>query len=75
MSEDLGSQRYGWQLVRNAMKRQSVIVVMRSKRLWFGAIPELETYPRIYELRNVQNVTISPGNCPKAWPLIEEILK
>lgn len=68
----LPSQEYGFELVRNALVREAVIVVMRGWKFWKEAVPELEGYSRRYALRNVQNVTISPGNCPEGF---EEILK
>jgi hypothetical protein len=63
----LPSQQYNFDLVRSAISRHAVIVVMRGKRQWFKAIPELQSYSRIYYLRNPQNPTISPKNCPEGY--------
>jgi hypothetical protein len=35
---------------------------MRSKRLWFAAVPELASYPRLVRIRNAQSPVISPRN-------------
>jgi len=57
----LPSQEYGFQLVREAIKDGKVILVMRSKKLWEEAVPELKVYPCLH-LRNTQNATISEYN-------------
>ena len=75
MKRILRSQRYSWFLASEAIRREAVIIMMRGKRFWYDAMPGLESYPRLYHLRNVQNVTISPGNCPEVWPMIEDILR
>ena len=75
MGGTLRSQRYSWHLASEAIQREALIIIMRGKRYWSEAIPELVNYPNLYHLRNVQNVTISPGNCPEAWPMIEKILR
>lgn len=74
MKKPLNSQCYSWHLVREAMARNAYIILMRSRRLWLDAVPELENYPNFSQLKNFQNVTISPGNCPEAWPVILELL-
>lgn len=61
------SQQYSFGLVRSAMARNAVIVVMRGEKLWSMALPELATYPRVYRLRNPQNVVITPNNCPEGY--------
>jgi hypothetical protein len=60
----LPSQEYGFGLARSAIARGAVVVIMRARRQWLAKIPELEKYPRVYTLKNPQNVVISPGNCP-----------
>jgi hypothetical protein len=57
----LSSQMYNFQLVRNAIERNAVIILMRGERFWRDQVPELEG--RCYRLNSVQNVTISPKNC------------
>jgi len=58
------SQEYSFHLVQEAMKRECVIVRMRRrKNTWFEAVPGLETYPKLCELKNTQRPCISSGNC------------
>ena len=63
------SQQYTFALVRAALKRRAHIVVMRGRRLWLHLLPELAEAPLI-TLRNPQNPTISPGNCPEQFDAI-----
>jgi hypothetical protein len=63
----LPSQRYTQELVRAAIAREATMVVMRGRRAWNALIPELFNIPSIAFLRNVQNPTISPGNCPDSF--------
>lgn len=60
----LASQAYGFWLVREALGRQALILIMRARRAWVSAIPELNAYSHVSRLNSVANVTISPGNCP-----------
>ena len=71
----LPSQEYSFHLVRQAINRNAIIVLMRSKKLWFSAVPELEDYHSVFSVRNVQNPTISPGNLPESYSsIIQAIL-
>jgi hypothetical protein len=64
------SQQYSFGLVRSAMARNAMIVVLRGEKLWRAAVPELDTYPRLYRVHNPQNVTITPNNCPEGYASI-----
>lgn len=55
------SQLFSFELVKEAMRRNKVIVIMRSKVLWLQAVPELAAYPYM-TLSSAQNVVISPKN-------------
>jgi hypothetical protein len=59
----LDSQKYGFHLVRSAINRGAVVVIMRAKKLWIKEIPELEGYSLSFTLKNPRNVTISRRNC------------
>ncbi|MCH7585464.1 MAG: hypothetical protein IH941_09990 [Acidobacteria bacterium] len=67
----LPSQGYSFSLVRNAISRDALIVVMRKYRSWIKAVPELEA-ANVHQLRSPQNVTIGPGNCPTGFDVILE---
>jgi hypothetical protein len=68
------SQQYGFWLVRQAISRNAMIVLLRSQRLWFHAVPELESHDRLCRLRSVQNTTFSPKNCPDGFSSAVDIL-
>ena len=57
----LESQKFTFNLLREAIKQKKTIVVMRSKKLWIQAVPELEDYPYI-ELKNYRRPFISRNN-------------
>lgn len=57
------SQEYNFALLRGAIKRDAVIVVMRARDLWFDAVPELQN-ARVFRLNSTQAVYITPNNCP-----------
>ncbi len=63
----LPSQQYSFSLVRDAIRREAVIVVMRTERLWLAAVPELASYQRLYRVTNPRAPAISPGNCPDGF--------
>ena len=69
------SQHYGFALVRRAMTRRAEILLMRSTRRWLEAVPELDSYKHRHELRSVQNVSISPRNCPKGFMRLVSALR
>lgn len=60
----LESQQYGFYLVRRAIKRKAIIIIMRSRKKWYEAVPELKNYPSAFCLNNPQNVAISENNLP-----------
>jgi hypothetical protein len=70
----LPSQHYSFHLVRAAIARNAVIIQMRSQRQWFEVIPELRSYSNYFMLNNVQQVYVTPNNCPEGYPHILEVL-
>ncbi len=70
----LPSQRYSFWLVRQAIQRQAVILIMRSEKRWFEVevLPELKTYSRLYTAQSVQNPAISERNFGEGF---EEAIK
>ena len=70
----LESQKYNFELVREAMHNQAIIVVMRSEKIWLSAIPELKNYNKLYRLNSNQNVCVTKNNCPKGFPRILEVM-
>jgi hypothetical protein len=57
------SQEYGFDLVRSAISRGAVVVIMRGRKIWIKKVPELARYSRAFALNSAQNVVLSPRNC------------
>jgi hypothetical protein len=70
----LPSQQYSFSLVREVLERQAVVILLRGRRLWFRAVPELQSYP-LYRVKNWRKPTISPRNCPEGFERAVEVLK
>jgi hypothetical protein len=68
------SQDYSMQLLRNAIRRDAIIVIMRAEKLWLGSVPELAQAKYTYRLNSVQNTTISLNNCPNGYTHILDAL-
>lgn len=71
----LASQAYGFQLVRRAIARNAVIILLRSGRLWIRAVPELEYHTNLYAVNSVQNPVVSERNCPDGFAAAMAILR
>jgi hypothetical protein len=56
----LQSQEYGFSLVRSALHRKAVVVIMRAATRWTESVPGLKG--RAFKLKNPLNVVLSPGN-------------
>jgi hypothetical protein len=55
------SQRYGFHLLRRAIREGALVIVLRSESLWLRAVPELRTYPHI-TLTNPRNPYLNCRN-------------
>jgi hypothetical protein len=81
LSEDkLKSQKYNFHLVKKAIERKAIIVVLLSKKLWFDAINELnpdsENHYRFVRFTNsALNPILSEKNLNGAFDEIVECLK
>lgn len=71
----LPSQAYGFHLVKEAMRREALIICMRSWRLWCEAVPKLATYPRLHRIRNARNPALSPANLPDGYDAVLETVR
>lgn len=60
----LPSQDFAVAVVREAMRRDAVVVLMRSRRIWEEYVPELASYHNLLQLRNPRNPTFSERNLP-----------
>jgi hypothetical protein len=69
------SQEYTFDLLRLAMERDAAIFITRGKAIWEAAVPELGGYARAFSTRSVQNVVISPKNCPDGYTIARAALR
>jgi hypothetical protein len=44
------------------MEREALIVIPRSKKYWFAAIPELRSYQKVHFTNSYGNITLSENN-------------
>jgi|GEM_PF-1287158 len=58
----LPSQEYGFEAVRNAVKRGATILLMRGDKRWFKAVPELKEYPNVIKPKSTRNAVLSENN-------------
>jgi hypothetical protein len=56
------SQQYAFDLVGEAINRGKVIVIMRSKDLWYEAVPALKDYENKMFIKNRRQPYVSPNN-------------
>lgn len=66
----LPSQSYSFALLRAAMTRGAEIVIMRSKSMWFSAVPELASYHRLHIGANPRAPYLSRGNLQGSYAVI-----
>ncbi len=58
----LPTQEYNFHLVREAIKRDAVIIITRSKNLWLNAVTELQGYPNLLYTKNARQPYITENN-------------
>jgi hypothetical protein len=69
------SQQFTFDALRAAIQRAAVVFVTRGKAFSEEAVPELKGYARAFCTRSVQNVVISPKNCPKGYEVARDALR
>jgi hypothetical protein len=65
------SQEFTYQVIRDAISREAVILLARTPRVWLQNIPELSRYPYVFKPNSI-NASISPNNYPAGF---EKIVK
>lgn len=63
------TQDFTYQIIRDAMERNAVILLARSAKIWTEHIPELSRYHRVYRPKSI-NASISPNNYPGCFDKI-----
>jgi hypothetical protein len=74
-SPRLPSQIYSFNLVRSAIQRGAEIVIMRSRALWYSAIPELRDYTHLHIAKNPRAPYLSRGNLGSSFTVISARLR
>jgi hypothetical protein len=73
------AQAYNFSLVREAVKREAVVVLLLSgkenQKAWENAVPELKGYDQFYLGSNPQTPYVSPGNCPHFYDRVIAAIK
>jgi len=72
--EYLPSQEYNFQLVREAIHRNAIIVIPRAVKIWEKAIPELKSYQQKYSTNSYGNIILSEKNLGNGYSVIIENL-
>ena len=63
------TQEFTFQLIRDGIERDTVILLARSAKIWTENIPELARYHRVYRPNSI-NASISPNNYPNSFDKI-----
>jgi hypothetical protein len=58
----LPSQRFSFELLQRAMRRDALVLCMRGFRNWCGAVPELASYAGLLRPKNARSASLSAGN-------------
>ncbi len=66
--KNLPSRDYTMHLVKKALERKAIIIVARSKKLWLELVDNL--VDNFITLNVARNATISKGNCPKLFEIL-----
>lgn len=70
---NLPSQQYSCQLVKMAIDRDAIVIIMRSKKVWFDLVPALWNYKNLIVMNNPQQTYLGPGNLPRYDDVVELI--
>ena len=71
----LSSQRYGFSLVEEAIRRDALIIDMRSSNQWSKSIAALALHRRRLALNNPRNPTMSRRNYPGDFAMLVDLLR
>ena len=69
------SQAFTLGILRSAIHDEAAIFITRGRAIWEEAVPELRGYGRAFSTGSVQNVVISPKNCPEGYEAARDALR
>lgn len=67
------SQEYNCYLIRKAISKGTLIIIMRSKKQWYGLVPELAGYSNCFIMKNPQSTYFSPNNINQYHSIINQL--
>jgi len=67
------SQQFAVDIVNQAMRNESIIILMRSKKIWEEYVPDLSKYNNLLQIRNPRNPTFSEKNLPGINAIVESM--
>ena len=70
----LHSQIYNFEIVKNAMDRKALIIIVRGRKNWFKAVDGLESYINTFKTNSYLNSSITKNNCRDFFDKILERL-
>jgi hypothetical protein len=70
----LPTQEYNFHLVREAIKREAVIIITRSENLWLKAVAELKGYPNLLYTKNARQPYITENNIKEGYDKMIAVL-
>ncbi len=71
----LKSQLYNFHLVKKAIEREAIIIILRSRKKWMNAIPELVNYEKCYSTSSYLNPILSENNLKSCFELLRVALR
>jgi hypothetical protein len=71
---NISSQSYTFHLVKEALKREALILYFRSWKLWEDKLPALRYYKKARRVSNWQRPYVSLGNFPDCFDEITDVI-
>lgn len=69
------SSEYTFELVRRALAREALVIILRSARQWEDAVPALCSYSHRFSVNNKRYPIISSRNCPEGFHRAATLLR
>jgi len=67
------SQGYSFDLLKRAIGRGALVLILRAEKYWMHSLPELNKYHMKYIVNSTQSAFVSPGNTSEA--IFQDICK
>jgi hypothetical protein len=63
--EYLETKKFAFEVIRHAIKKDRLFIILRSKNEWYTAVPELKEHKKrgkVFEVKNYRQPYITPKN-------------